>query len=82
MCAASEIAHRKTSPSPRRSKSLLAPDSSQSPNIDTPAATQASTGMRWRRKTAPSTGVSTTNSPVMKPVFDTLVSSSPSVWNT
>ena len=80
MCAASENAHSSTSPSPRRSKSPPAPDSSQRPSIDTPAATQASAGMRWRRKTAPSTGVSTTNSPVMKPVFDALVSSSPSVW--
>ena len=35
--------------------------------------------MYWFRKTAPSTGVSTTNSPVMKPVFDTVVCSRPRV---
>jgi hypothetical protein len=36
--------------------------------------------MRSRRKIAAITGVSTTNSPVMKPVFEAVVSSRPSVW--
>ena len=48
----------------------------------TPAATHAVVGMRCPRKTAPSTGVRTTNSPVMNPVFEAVVSSRPSVWNT
>src|ERR671923_768145 len=80
MCAASEIAQTSTSPSPRRSKSPPAPDSSHSPNIETAAAAHAMAGIRWPRKTAPRTGVSTTKSPVMKPAFEALVSSSPSVW--
>src|SRR5918992_783416 len=80
MCAASENAHRSTSPSPRRSNSPPAPDSSQRPSMATPAATQAVLEVRWPRKTAPSTGVSTTNRPVMKPVLEALVSSSPRVW--
>ena len=82
MCAASEIAQRNTSPSPRRLKPSLPPDKSQRPTIATPAATHAITGMCCRRNTAPSTGVSTTNSPVMKPVFEAVVCSRPSVWNT
>ena len=41
MCAASEIAHRKTSPSPRRLKSSLPPESSQRPTMATPAAAHA-----------------------------------------
>ena len=61
-------------------KSPPAPDTSQSPIIATPAAAHAITGIRWRRKTAPRTGVSTTNSPVMNPAFDAVVSSMPSVW--
>ena len=73
-------AQANTSASPRRTSSRCS-DSSASPT----AATQAPvTGHRpgaWRSSRAPSRGVSTTDSPVMKPALDAVVYWSPTVWN-
>ena len=80
MCAASENEQIRTSPSPRVLKSVPAPDRSHSPTAATPAAAHTVPGSRSRSTIAPSTGVSTTNSPVMKPALEAVVFSMPSVW--
>jgi hypothetical protein len=58
------------------------PDSRKSPTADTPAAVNANGPIRSRRNTAASSGVMTTNRPVMNPAFDAVVCSSPSVCST
>jgi len=80
MWAANATAARKTRPSPRSWKSPPAPESRYSPSADTAAAAQAGAEIHSRRNSAPSTGVSTTNRPVMKPASEGEVRSRPSVW--
>ena len=71
-----------TSPSPRSDASPPAPDSRNRPSAETPAAVHATAPTGMRKITSPNRGVRTTNRPVMKPAFEALVCSRPSVWKT
>jgi hypothetical protein len=80
MWAAKANAQPSTSASPRRISSRCS-DRSASPTAATHAPVTGHRPGACRSSTAPSSGVSTTERPVMKPALDAVVYWSPTVWN-
>ena len=79
MWAAKATAQPNTSASPWRT-SRRCSDRHASPTAATSAPVTGHRPGAWRSSSAPSRGVSTTDSPVMKPALEAVVYWSPTVW--